>query len=208
MIRFEWFGSYNERPERREFLKVVQSWDTGMTANPGSDYSVRTTWGFRRGDRKWYLLDVLRRRMEYPDLCRAVLELHRRFSADRVLIEKTASGHALIQELRATGPAAADRGQGGHKQGRTVQRLPSGGAGRALDPAARGALAGRLSRRTAGIPASQARRPGRQLQRVRQTQADPLAMAAHRIRTGRTGMRPRPDRVVALSPASAAPHSA
>jgi predicted phage terminase large subunit-like protein len=102
MIRLEWFGTYDEAPERHEFLKVVQSWDTGMTSAPTSDYSVCTTWGFRRGERKWYLLDVLRRRMDYPDLYRAVLELHRRFSADRVLIEKAASGHALIQELRAT----------------------------------------------------------------------------------------------------------
>lgn len=33
MIRLEWFSTYNETPERHQFIKVIQSWDTGMTAN-------------------------------------------------------------------------------------------------------------------------------------------------------------------------------
>lgn len=102
MIRLEWFGTYDRVPERHEFLKVVQSWDTGMSSAPTSDYSVCTTWGFERCNRKWYLLDVLRKRLDYPDLYRAVCDLRRRYAADRVIIEKAGSGHALIQELRAT----------------------------------------------------------------------------------------------------------
>ena len=102
MIRLEWFGAYEEVPERHKFLKVVQSWDTGMTSAPTSDYSVCTTWGFSRETYKWYLLDVFRKRLDYPDLYRAVLELNRRYRADRVIIEKAGSGHALVQELRAT----------------------------------------------------------------------------------------------------------
>lgn len=34
MIRMEWFGVYDAAPPRHEFLKVVQSWDTGMTSAP------------------------------------------------------------------------------------------------------------------------------------------------------------------------------
>tara|TARA_Y100000815_G_scaffold245846_1_gene245000 strand:- start:4131 stop:5591 length:1461 start_codon:yes stop_codon:yes gene_type:complete len=102
MIRLEWFGTYDEPPERHDLLKVVQSWDTGMSATPTSDYSVCTTWGFERHERKWYLLDVLRKRLDYPDLFRAVQDLTRRYRADRVIIEKAGSGHALLQELRAT----------------------------------------------------------------------------------------------------------
>lgn len=102
MIRLEWFGTYDRRPERHEFAKVLQSWDTGMTSAPTSDFSVCTTWGFALQSRRWYLLDVLRKRLDYPDLVRAVIDLHRRYRADRVIIEKSGSGHALIQELRAT----------------------------------------------------------------------------------------------------------
>ncbi len=102
MIRLEWFGTYRDVPPRHEFLKVVQSWDTAVTAAPTSDYSVCTTWGFRRYENKWYLLDVFRKRLDYPDLKRAVLDLHRRYRADRMIMEKANSGHAIYQELRST----------------------------------------------------------------------------------------------------------
>jgi predicted phage terminase large subunit-like protein len=104
MIRLEWFGSYNERPPRHEFLKVVQSWDTGMTSAPTSDYSVCTTWGFKRDNYKWYLLDVFRARLDYPDLRRKTVELWRSWQADAVIVEKAVSGHSLEQDLRASGP--------------------------------------------------------------------------------------------------------
>jgi len=103
MIRMEWFGTYDERPPRHSFLKVVQSWDTGMTSAPTSDWSVCTTWGFNREEHKWYLLDVLRKRLDYPDLRRAVLELRRAWRADQVIMESAASGFALYQDFRATG---------------------------------------------------------------------------------------------------------
>ena len=46
-----------------------------------------------------YLLHVLRRRMEYPELKRAVREQCQAFAASVVLIEDKASGTQLIQEL-------------------------------------------------------------------------------------------------------------
>lgn len=104
MIRLEWFGVYDEAPRRYGFLKVVQSWDTGMTSAPTSDYSVCTTWGFERESYKWYLLDVYRQRLDFPDLKRAAVELYRRWKPDSVIIEKASSGYALYQELRTTGP--------------------------------------------------------------------------------------------------------
>lgn len=104
MIRMEWFGTYDEAPGRHEFLKVVQSWDTGMTDAPTSDFSVCTTWGFERAHCKWYLLDVFRHRLAYPDLKQAVIRLRRQFKADNVIIEQAGSGYSLHQDLRAAGP--------------------------------------------------------------------------------------------------------
>jgi predicted phage terminase large subunit-like protein len=103
LIRMEWFGIYDEAPERHELLKVVQSWDTGMSADPRSDPSVCTTWGFERETNKWFLLDLLRERMDFPDLKQAVIRLHKRWQADKVLIEDAGSGKSLWQEFRATG---------------------------------------------------------------------------------------------------------
>lgn len=101
-LRLEWFGTYDEAPPRDRFLKVVQSWDTAMTSTPNSDYSVCTTWGFELESCKWYLLDVFRKRLDFPDLKRAVIELRKRYQADGVIIEQAGSGLALCQDLRTT----------------------------------------------------------------------------------------------------------
>ena len=93
----EWFGSYGEPPPREYFQSVVQSWDTGMTAEPTSDFTVCTTWGFREG--KWYLLDLLRRRLDYPDIKREVMRLKLRWQPAIILIEYAGTGIPLAQEL-------------------------------------------------------------------------------------------------------------
>ncbi len=100
-IRMEWFRTYDEAPERRRFTKVVQSWDTGMSAAPTSDYSVCTTWGFQID--RWYLLDVYRNRLDFPDLRNAIIRLWKTWKADRVLIEKAGAGTSVAQDIRNTG---------------------------------------------------------------------------------------------------------
>lgn len=103
MIRMEWFGTFEEEHERHEFLKVVQSWDTGMTASGGS-WTVCITAGFHRETRKWHILDVYRDKLDYPDIRKAVVRLWRKWQADAVLIEDAASGMGLWAEFRASGP--------------------------------------------------------------------------------------------------------
>jgi phage terminase large subunit-like protein len=83
------------------FDRVVQSWDTANKATELSDFSVCTTWGLK--GKNLYLLGVLRKRLEYPDLKRAVREQQSLFSARVVLIEDKASGTQLIQELIVDG---------------------------------------------------------------------------------------------------------
>jgi len=102
MIRMEWFGTYGEAPPRHRYSKLVQSWDTAMSSAPTADWSVCTTWGFELEAKKWYLLDVFRRRLDFPDLRRAVLELRRTWRADKVIVERAGSGLALCQDLRST----------------------------------------------------------------------------------------------------------
>ena len=95
-LRWEWFGTYDEVGDRRNYQLIVQSWDTGMSADPRSDFSVCTTWGFRDGS--WWLLDLDRDRLDYPHLKNKALWLGDRWEADKVLIEKAASGIPLIQD--------------------------------------------------------------------------------------------------------------
>ncbi len=102
VLRWEWFGTYEDAPPRNSFELIVQSWDTVGSEDPRSDFSVCTTWGFR--DRKWWLLDVFRAQLEYPALKRKVLALADEWEADRVLIEDAASGKPLLQECRDENP--------------------------------------------------------------------------------------------------------
>jgi len=109
MVKAAWFRTYapNERPA--EFDRVVQSWDTANKATELSDFSVCTSWGIAGKD--LYLLHVLRKRTEYPELKRAVLEQAEAFNATVVLIEDKASGTQLIQELVELGLHAVTRYQ-------------------------------------------------------------------------------------------------
>src|ERR1700751_1635808 len=107
LVKAEWFKRYreNERPDR--FDRIVQSWDTANKATELSDFSVCTTWGVKGKD--LFLLDVFRRRLEYPALKRAVRDRQSLFNATVVLIEDKASGTQLIQELIAEGCYAVTR---------------------------------------------------------------------------------------------------
>jgi len=101
LVKVEWFKRYGEKQQPEPFDRIVQSWDIANKATELSDYSVCTTWGVR--DKKVYLLGLLRQRLEYPALKRAVREQHNLFAANVVLIEDKASGTQLIQELIAEG---------------------------------------------------------------------------------------------------------
>ena len=99
LVKAAWFKRYrdNELPQR--FDRIVQSWDTDNKATELSDFSVCTTWGMK--DKHVFLIGLFRRRLEYPELKRAVLEQQRLFGATVVLIEDQASGTQLIQDLIA-----------------------------------------------------------------------------------------------------------
>ena len=107
MVKKEWLRYYvpAERPAR--FDRVIQSWDSANKAGELNDYSVCTTWGEK--DKHFYLLHVLRKRMEYPDLKRAVKEQAQIYKPAAVLIEDKASGTQLIQELTVEGVSGITR---------------------------------------------------------------------------------------------------
>ena len=107
MVKGEWFQSYVPGEEPACFDRIVQSWDTANKSTELNDYSVCTTWGQK--NKKIYLLHVRRRRLDYPDLKRAVREQYERFRPTTILIEDKASGTQLIQELIREGVYAVKR---------------------------------------------------------------------------------------------------
>jgi predicted phage terminase large subunit-like protein len=107
LVKEAWFPRYDSSELPARFDQVVQSWDTANKPTELSDYSVCTTWGIK--DKRFYLLHVLRKRMGYPDLKRAVREQWQAHGATVVLIEDKASGTQLIQELIHEGVYAVTR---------------------------------------------------------------------------------------------------
>ena len=99
VVRWHRFQFYDDAPSRSQCTFVVQSWDTGISVTATSDFSVCTTWGYHEG--AWKLLDLVRCRLEFPDLLARVRYLRDRWLADIVLVEAAASGRQLIDELRA-----------------------------------------------------------------------------------------------------------
>lgn len=100
IVKPEWFMRYDP-VSPPEFDSVFQSWDTASKGSQLSDYSVCTTWG-KKG-RHFFLLHVLRKRLEYPDLKRAVVEQANMWAVTKVLVEDASSGQALIQDLKNDG---------------------------------------------------------------------------------------------------------
>ena len=80
MIKAAWLQRFR-LADPPPFDRIVQSWDTANKPSELADYSVCTTWGVK-GPR-FYLLNVLRKKLSYPELRRAVVEQNGLFGPSR-----------------------------------------------------------------------------------------------------------------------------
>jgi predicted phage terminase large subunit-like protein len=101
IVKREWIKFYKDAQLPNYYEEIIQSWDTASKTRDTNDYSVCTTW--KCNGENFYLMDVYRARLTYPELKKAAVELYRRFHPGTVIIEDQASGTALIQELEASG---------------------------------------------------------------------------------------------------------
>jgi len=127
IIKTAWLQFYDPKDLPDRFTTIVQSWDTANKATELNDYSVCTTWGVR--DNRFYLLDVVRKRLDFPELSREVVALARQHRQVKVLIEDKASGTQLLQSLKGqivgleayTPPPGADKVMRLHMQSATFE---------------------------------------------------------------------------------------
>ena len=96
---------------------IVQSWDTASTAQSG-DYSVCTVWYVL--DDKYYLIDVKREQLAYPELRALVLSQYEKYGGI-ILIEACSSGRPIFDELRAKDIQAYDMKPIVNKQQRLLE---------------------------------------------------------------------------------------
>ncbi|MDX1950065.1 MAG: phage terminase large subunit [Rickettsiales bacterium] len=97
MVRQNWLRYYNTNEENKIFTKITQSWDTAIKTGKNNDFSACTTWG--EFENNFYLLDIFRDKLDFPDLKKAVINLANKWRAEKILIEDKSSGQSLIQEV-------------------------------------------------------------------------------------------------------------
>jgi predicted phage terminase large subunit-like protein len=118
LIRRDWFRFYDQPPHPGP---VVQSWDIAMMTGEVNDFSVCTTWRMIKAD--YYLIDVFRARLQYPDLRRKTASLAALHGAGSVLIENAGPGMTLLQDLRRDLPHGMTRPIGQKPEGSKTDRM-------------------------------------------------------------------------------------
>ena len=118
MINIDWFNKYDHKEltvmqgsinQKKPYVpfgikRFVISWDTAFKEEQLNDPSAATVWG-EGADNNFYLVDVVNKRMKYPKLKKAAIELYEKYMKYGlgnvpVLIEDKASGQSLIQDLK------------------------------------------------------------------------------------------------------------
>lgn len=103
-FKHEWMRRLHEEKTLADvkFRRVIQTVDSAFKVGSASDYSVIETWGTDGVD--YYLLDIVRKRVEFPELVRLIAEEFRKkrmyMQPSRVYIEDSASGQSAIQVLK------------------------------------------------------------------------------------------------------------
>ncbi|MFN3890736.1 MAG: phage terminase large subunit [Beijerinckiaceae bacterium] len=98
VIRTAWLERRSAPPPRDRIVAYLHSWDVATKTTEKHDWTVMTHWAVTR-DNTYYLLDVVRVRLEFPDLLRLA---ESRLASDRpnyVLVEDAGNGASLIQVL-------------------------------------------------------------------------------------------------------------
>ena len=106
LIKREWWNIWEkDDPPVCEF--VIMSLDAAQEANTRADYNALTTWGvFFNEEVNNYniiLLNAVKKRLEFPELKKLVLEEYKEWQPDAFMVEKKSNGAALYQELRRMG---------------------------------------------------------------------------------------------------------
>jgi predicted phage terminase large subunit-like protein len=103
IIKRDWIRWWT-RSEPPEVEYIIQSWDTALTTNTRSDWSVCQTWGVWTNEddktQNMILLNTVKGKWEFPELKVAAHAQFAQWQPDTLIIEAKASGQPLIDELR------------------------------------------------------------------------------------------------------------
>lgn len=98
IVKREWLRFYTELPTVKRYS---WSWDTAIKPGQENDYSVGQLWA--ECEDGYYLVNLWRAKVEYPELKRQVQLLYDKNRASEVIVEDKASGQQLVQDFRRGG---------------------------------------------------------------------------------------------------------
>ena len=106
IVKREWWKKWEaEDPPEVEYIIITA--DTAAELKNKNDYSVFTVWGVFNNEENNSSdiigLDMIKKRMEFPELKDLAYELYKKWDPDCFIVEKKSSGVALYQEMRRTG---------------------------------------------------------------------------------------------------------
>lgn len=110
-VSADWFQRYAKPPSRgddgakNEVKTVTVSVDAANTVKERSDFTVILVWA-EDFNKRHYLLDVIRKQMEFPEMTAEIARVCRRYQADTLLVEAKGNGLAYLQ-LKKEGGAPA-----------------------------------------------------------------------------------------------------
>lgn len=139
-VSSSWFDDFDARrlPEDEGPYLSIVSWDTAGTTGERADYTVGIACKLSLKTRKFYLMDMYRKRSEFHTLMKDIPTFNFKHQAEAVLIENKGTGTSLIQVLRSSGqniiPIAPQKQ--GSKEFRFELAIPALEARRVLLPRA------------------------------------------------------------------------
>ena len=87
----------------RSALKVFTTVDLALTEDERNDYTVAATWGMVPSTRDLLLLDLVRARLESPDIIPMLQAVRHRTGTPRIHVESTAFQASVVQYGKRTG---------------------------------------------------------------------------------------------------------
>lgn len=102
LLKLDWLKWCELPPVRQPGDQIVQSWDTAVKITATAAYSVCLTF-LVRNNNEYYLIDVWREKVEFPELCTAIASLAIKYTPNAILIEDHSSGSPLIAQCLRNG---------------------------------------------------------------------------------------------------------
>jgi predicted phage terminase large subunit-like protein len=133
LVKRSWWQYYDAASLPQDFDTIVQSWDLAFKDADTSDYVVGQVWAKKDG--RFYLLDMVRDRLDFPATVRAFQAWAVKWESARAkYVEDKANGPAIIAQLKKSVPGLIAVEPKGSKEARVSAISPFIEAGNVFLP--------------------------------------------------------------------------